>query len=139
MSMSAPGKPMPRPESRALTAPFWEATRRHELVIQRCGSCSSWIFHPREQCPECFSRELAWTPVSGRGRVYAFTVVHQPAHPGFRGETPYTYAVIQLEEGVRMASNVVGCAPAEVTVDMTVEAVFDDVSPEWTLVKFRPA
>ena len=136
---SSPAKLLPRPESRALTAPFWEATRRHELVIQRCRQCSSWVFHPREQCPVCFSRELAWTPVSGRGRVYAFTVVHQPAHPAFQSETPYTYAVIQLEEGVRMVSNVVGCAPAEVRVDMPVVAVFDDVSPEWTLVKFKPA
>jgi uncharacterized OB-fold protein len=132
-------KPMPKPESRALTAPFWEATRRHELVIQRCQQCSSWVFHPREQCPVCFSRELEWTSVSGRGRVYAFTVVHQPAHPGFQLDAPYTYAIIQLDEGVRMASNVVECPPGEVKVDMPVVAVFDDVSPEWTLVKFRPA
>ena len=129
----------PLPAIDRVSRPYWEAARRHELVIQRCGQCSSWIFYPREQCPECFSRELAWTPVSGRGRVYAFTVVHQPAHPGFQGETPYTYAVIQLEEGVRMASNVVGCAPADVKVEMAVEAVFDEVSPDWTLVKFRPS
>jgi uncharacterized protein len=135
----AVAKPLPRPESRALTAPFWAATRRHELVIQRCKQCSTWVFHPREQCPECFSRELDWTPVSGRGRVYAFTVVHQPAHPGFQADSPYTYAIIQLEEGVRMASNVVGCEPAAVRVDLPVVAVFDDVSPDWTLVKFRPA
>ena len=135
---TAVAKPMPKPESRAATAPFWEATKRHELVIQRCGQCGKWVFHPREQCPECFSRELEWTRASGRGRVYAFTIVHQPAHPGFMGDVPYAYAIIQLEEGARMASNIVGCPPSEVRVDMPVEAVFDDVSPEWTLVKFRP-
>ena len=132
-------KPLPRPESRELTAPFWEATRRHELVMQRCQQCSSWVFHPREQCPVCFSRELSWAPVSGRGRVYAFTVVHQPAHPAFQLEAPYTYAVIELEEGVRMVSNIVECSPDDVRVDMPVVAVFDDASPEWTLVKFKPA
>ena len=82
----APAKPLPRPECRELTAPFWEATRRHELVMQRCQKCAGWIFYPREQCPVCFSQDLAWAPVSGRGRVYAYTVVHQPANPAFQSE-----------------------------------------------------
>jgi uncharacterized OB-fold protein len=132
-------KPMPRPENRALTAPFWEAARRHELVCQRCTSCANWIFYPREQCPICFSRQLEWAPVSGRGRVYAMTVVHQPAHAAFEPDVPYVYAIIQLDEGVRMPSNIVDCQPGDVKVDMPVVAVFEDVSPEWTLVKFRPA
>jgi len=135
----APAKPLPRPESRGLTAPFWEAARRHELIMQRCIQCASWIFYPREQCPVCFSQNLEWAPVSGRGRVYAYTVVYQPAHPAFQSEAPYTYAVIQLDEGVRMVSNVVECKPDDVQVDMPVVAVFEDVSPEWTLVKFKPA
>lgn len=131
-------KPMPRPELKALTAPFWEAARRHELVCQRCRGCAGWIFYPREQCPVCFSQDLEFAPVSGRGRVYAYTVVHQPADRAFEPEVPYTYAIVQLDEGVRMPTNIVECSPDDVKVDMPVVAVFEDVSPEWTLVKFKP-
>jgi len=132
-------KPFPRPESKGLTAPYWEAARRHELVSQRCAHCANWIFYPREQCPTCFSTRLDWAPVSGKGRVFAFTIVHQPAHPGFQPEAPYAYAIVQLDEGVRMPTNIVDCPLDEICVDMAVTAVFDDVSPDWTLVKFRPA
>jgi uncharacterized OB-fold protein len=130
---------MPRPESRGLTAPYWEAARRHELVCQRCVRCSVWIFYPREQCPDCFSTELEWAPVAGNGRVFAFTIVHQPAHRAFEPDVPYAYAIVQLDEGVRMPTNIVDCPLEEIEVDMPVTVVFDDVSPEWTLVKFRPA
>ena len=77
--------------------------------MQRCTACAGWIFYPREQCPVCFSQKLEWAPVSGRGRVYTFTIVHQPAHPAFLAETPYTYAIVQLDEGVRVPTNIVEC------------------------------
>jgi uncharacterized OB-fold protein len=134
-----PPKPMPRPESRGLTAPFWEATKRHELVCQRCRQCSKWIFYPREQCPTCFSTDLEWAGLSGQGRVFAFTIVQQPAHRAFEPDVPYAYAIVQLDEGVRMPTNIVDCALEDIRVDMPVSVTFDDVSPEWTLVKFRPA
>ena len=73
------------------------------------------------------------------GRVYTYTIVDQPAHPDFQADTPYTYAIVQLDEGVRVPTNIVECAPEDVRVDMPVGAVFDDVSAEWTLVKFKPA
>ena len=132
-------KPMPRPEHRALTAPFWEAAKRHELVCQRCVKCASWIFYPREQCPTCFSTDLEWAPVSGEGRVFAYTIVYQPANTAFEPDAPYAYAIVQLDEGVRLPTNIVDCPLDDVKVDMPVTVVFDDVSPEWTLVKFRPA
>src|SRR3954454_384478 len=96
----APSKPMPRPELKGLTAPYWEAAKRHQLVCQRCTECANWIFYPREQCPVCFSNKLEWAPVSGRGRVFAYTIVSQPAHPGFEPDVPYAYAIVQLDEGV---------------------------------------
>ena len=132
-------KPLPRPENRGLTAPFWEAAKRHELVCQRCRRCASWIFYPREQCPHCFSQDLEYAPVSGRGRVHAYTIVYQPAVAAFNEDAPYVFALIQLDEGPRMISNVTGCEPRDVKVDMPVVATYDDVTPEWTLVKFRPA
>jgi uncharacterized OB-fold protein len=134
----APSKPMPRPESRGLTAPYWEAAKRHELVCQRCRQCSKWIFYPREQCPTCFSTDLEWAGLSGHGRVFAFTIVQQPAHRAFEPDVPYAYAIVQTDEGVRMPTNIVECALEDIRVDMAVSVTFDDVSPEWTLVKFRP-
>ena len=134
-----PTKPMPLPENKGLTAPFWEAAKRHELVMQRCKKCANWIFYPREQCPVCFSQDLEYAPVSGRGRVYAFTVVYQPGNPAFEPEAPYVYAVIQLDEGVRMPSNITGISPDDVQIDMPVVATYEDVSPDWTLIKFEPS
>jgi uncharacterized protein len=77
--------------------------------------------------------------VSGRGRLHTYTVVYQPANAAFQDDTPHIYAVVQLDEGPRMVSNVVQCEIDAVRVDMPLEAIFDDVSPEWTLVKFKPA
>jgi uncharacterized OB-fold protein len=77
--------------------------------------------------------------VSGRGRLHTYTVVYQPGNAAFRGDTPYIYAVVQLDEGPRMVSNIVQCEIDAVRVDMPLEAIFDDVTPEWTLVKFKPA
>jgi uncharacterized OB-fold protein len=131
-------KPLPAPHNAALTTPFWEATKRHELVMPRCKTCSNLFFYPRELCPHCLCADLEWVPVSGKGRVYSFTVVHQPAHPSFLEDVPHVFAIIQLDEGVRLTSNIVGCSINDVHVDMRVSATFDDVTPEVTLVKFKP-
>ena len=86
-----------------------------------------------------FSAALEWVPVSGRGRLHSFTIVYQPANAAFREDAPHVYAVVQLDEGPRLVSNVVECDPEAVRVDMPLLAVFDAVTPEWTLVKFKPA
>lgn len=132
-------KPLPNPSNPELTRPFWEAAKRHELVMPRCRMCASVFFYPREICPSCFSADLEWVPVSGKGRVHSFTVVYQPGIAAFRDDTPYIYVMVQLDEGPRMVSNLVGCAIEDAKVDMPVTAVFDDVTPEVTLVKFQPA
>src|SRR5659263_119497 len=92
-------KPLPVPEHLGVTGPFWDGTKRHELMIPRCKQCDSLHFYPREQCPNCFSQDLEWVKVSGEARLHAFTVVHQPGHPGFNDDVPYVHAVIQLLEG----------------------------------------
>jgi uncharacterized OB-fold protein len=139
MTISTYKKPLPRPENKELTQPFWDAARRHELVMQRCRSCDRYIFYPREQCPFCFSRDLGYDPVSGRGRLHSYTVIYQPAHPSFSEDAPYVFALVQLDEGVRMITNLVGCGPDDVKIDMPLVAAFEDVTPEWTLVRFKPA
>jgi uncharacterized OB-fold protein len=130
-------KPLPRPT--AVSREFWAAARRHELRVQRCRACGQHIFYPRVFCPACLSDGLEWVNVSGRGRVYSFTVVRRAMHPAFRPDVPYVLAIVELEEGPRLTTNIVGCDPLDVRVDMPVEVVFDDVTPEVTLVKFRPS
>jgi uncharacterized OB-fold protein len=132
-------KPLPRPFNPELTRPFWEAAKRHELVMPRCKTCDQLFFYPRSECPRCLGSDLEWVGVSGRGRLHSFTIINQPVNAAFRDDVPYVYAVVQLIEGPRMISNLVECDVESISVDMPVEAVFDDVTPEWTLVKFKPA
>ncbi len=131
-------KPLPTPANEELSRPFWEAARRHQLIMPRCNTCGSVFFYPREACPVCLGADLGWTPVSGKGRVYSYTVVHQSANAAFQPDAPYVYAVVQLDEGPRLVSNVVDCPIEDVTVDMPVTATFEEVTPEVTLVKFKP-
>jgi uncharacterized OB-fold protein len=134
--VSAYAKPLPQvtPAMR----PFWEGARRHELVVQRCAGCGAHRFPARDICSRCLSREAEWTPVSGRGTVFSWAVMHQVYHPGFAAEVPYAVVVIELAEGARLVSNLVDCAPADIRAGMPVEVVFDDVAPDVTLPKFRP-
>ena len=133
-------KPLPRPEDEELTRPFWEAAKRHELTIPRCKFCNQFFWYPREVCPVCLRQDWDWELVTGRGRLHTFTVVRQPMNPAFNEEVPYAYAIVQLDEGIRMITNIVDCEiPDGLAIDMRVEAVFDDVADDWTLVKFRPA
>ncbi|MCH7705646.1 MAG: Zn-ribbon domain-containing OB-fold protein [Chloroflexi bacterium] len=131
--------PLPNSANPEQTRPFWEATKRHELVMPRCKTCAATFFYPRERCPDCLSNDLEWVSVSGRGRVYSFTVVYQPGGQAFRDDTPYVYAMIQLDEGPMMVSNLVECPVEDAKIDMQVVAVFEDVTPDVTLVKFKPA
>ncbi|MDO8613979.1 MAG: Zn-ribbon domain-containing OB-fold protein [Dehalococcoidia bacterium] len=130
-------RPLPRPSP--FSRPFWEAARRHELMIQRCSSCQSHIFYPRYNCPHCGSRDLEWVKASGRAKVYTYTVARRPTHPAFADRVPYVIAIVELEEGPRLTTNIVDCDPESVRIDMPVEVGFEDVDEEISLPMFRPA
>ena len=132
--MSEYFKPLPKPTP--TSRPFWDAAKRHELTIQRCGACKSYVYYPRDRCPKCFADQLEWQRVSGRGRVYSYTVVRRASARSF-GDAPYVLAIVELDEVPRMTSNIVA-PPEKVRVDMPVEVFFDDVTPDRTLVKFKP-
>lgn len=134
--MSAAAKPLPQitPEMK----PFWDAARRRQLVVQRCSGCGALRFPARDLCSRCLSREADWVPVSGRGTVFSFAVMHQVYHPGFANEVPYAVVVVEIPEGARILSNLVDCPVGDITIGMPVEVVFEDVSPDVTLPKFRP-
>ena len=134
---SAYDKPIPIPSNEVLTKPFWEATKRGELIIPYCNSCSTLFFYPREVCPNCFSKDLDWKKMSGKGHVYTYTHVRQAVHPSFQSANGHIYAIVQLDEGPKIPSGISGCEPNEVYVDMPVSVVFDDITEDYTLVKFE--
>lgn len=120
------------------TRPFWEGCKRHELLLQRCDDCGAFRYPPRQFCGRCFSDNTQWVRASGRGTVYSYTVIRQIGHPAFRDQVPYVVAYVDLEEGVRMMSNIVQCPPERVHIGMPVEVVFEEVTDLITLPKFRP-
>lgn len=128
----------PLPVLQPWSQPFWEGTRQHRLLIQECKACGFNIFYPRRVCPECWSTELGWTQASGRGRVFSYTVTLAGVEAKFADDLPYVLAMIDLDEGIRMTGNVVECSPEEVSIGMRVEVVFDKVSEEISLPKWRP-
>jgi uncharacterized OB-fold protein len=130
-------RPLPRPSP--FSRPFWEAARRHQLMIQRCSACQSHIFYPRYNCPQCGSRDLEWVKASGKGKVYTYTVARRPTHPAFADRVPYVIAIVELEEGPHLTTNIVDCDPDSVRIDMPLEVTFEDVNEETSLVMFRPA
>ncbi|MGH8981135.1 MAG: Zn-ribbon domain-containing OB-fold protein [Acidimicrobiales bacterium] len=120
-----------------LTAPYWDAAREHRLAVQRCA-CGRLAHPPVARCPACAGNVFTWPETSGRGAVYAFTVVHHSVHPVSTGKTPYVIALVELEEGPRIVTNIRGCAPEEVRVGMPVHVVFEDVDDSVTLPQFAP-
>jgi len=131
----------PLPQADPVTATFWESVKAHKMKIQRCNDTGKYFFYPRGMSPFTLSDNISWEPVSGKGTLHAFTIVHLNRAPGFADELPYVVAMVELEEGPRMMSNLIDIEPnpEKVKIGMPVELVYDDVTEEITLPKFRPA
>jgi uncharacterized OB-fold protein/acyl dehydratase len=129
--------PRPRPAITRDNAFWWEGVEAGKLLVQRCGGCGTLRHPPRPMCPQCQSLEWDTVEASGRGAVYSFVINHHPRVPAF--EYPLVIALVELEEGTRLVSNVVDVEPGDVHVGMPVEVVFTAVDPELTLPLFRPA
>ncbi len=130
-------KPIPVPNEDSEI--FWRGCSEHKLTIQRCKSCGKARFYPRIICPTCGSTDTEWFDASGDGSVFSYTIVHRAPSPAFKGDVPYVLAIVELEEGVRMMTNIVGCDPATVKIDMPVRVQFERMSDEILLPKFAPA
>jgi uncharacterized OB-fold protein len=135
--MSSYAKPLPLINEE--TKPYWDYCRRHELRMQKCHQCGYIRFPISVICPKCHAMEAEWVKLSGQGKIYSFTIYRVAYHPAFRDDIPYVVAIIQLDEGPRMESNIIGCKVEEVKMEMPVVVAFDDVTEEVTLPKFRPA
>ena len=131
-------KPLPTPSPEAQR--FWESAKKHELWIPYCRSCEKSYWYPRDFCPQCGSRDVEWRRSAGKGRVHTFAIQYRAFHPGWSDEVPYVTALIDLDDGVRIFSNLVETEadPKALRCEMPVEVVFEDVTDEITLAKFRP-
>lgn len=133
MSAQAP-QPLIDSDSR----PYWEGLTRGELRIQRCNDCARHVFYPRAICPHCFAHTLSWVTATGRGTIYSYTVVHQ-AYGTFADAVPFVVAIVELEEGIRMMTQIVNTPREEITIGKSVSIVFHKVSDEVTLPYFQLA
>ena len=127
--------PRPTPE----TQPFWDGCKEHKLVLPYCASCDAYTFYPRPFCVHCFSWDISWQEVSGRGKLHTFVINHRPV-PGFEDRAPYVICVVELDEGARIMSNLImdtTPTPENVQVEMPVEVMWADVTDEITLPQFR--
>ena len=121
------------------TLAYWEGCGRGELVLQRCGDCGAVQHRPRGVCASCLSSGLEHFVASGRGRVHTFTVTHQNGQAAFRNACPYVLAYVDLEEGPRLMTNIVGCEPEVVEIGMAVRADFVAAGDELGVPRFVPA
>ena len=147
------GSPVPSPARRPLlqalaaiapdanTRPFWEACNRRELRVQRCTRCGRFRHPPLPGCPRCGSPESEWPQLSGRGRVFSFTIAHHAAMPPLAADVPYNVIVVELDDapGARLISNLLGAEPAALRIGMAVEIAWDEVADGVVLPRFRPA
>lgn len=132
------------PEVRPDTIEFWNACRKHEFKVQKCKKCGTCRFPPRPMCHSCNSVEAEWVKVDGNGQIYSWIVVresaYRPVRPGFKEDVPYIVALADFPQAgnIRLLSNMVDCRPDELSVGMPVKVVFDDITGEISLPKFKP-
>ncbi|WP_085991209.1 Zn-ribbon domain-containing OB-fold protein [Oceanobacillus senegalensis] len=126
------------PEPTVETEKFWQGCRKRELLIQQCNECGHYQFYPRIMCTDCMSRNIDWMSATGRGKVKTYTIIYRAISKAYAKDVPYVVAIIELEEGPSLMSNVVGCKPEEVKVGQEVMVTFEDWSEEISIPKFTP-
>lgn len=129
---------IPLPQETEENRPFWESARRHALRLQKCTSCDTYRYPVAPYCPECLSEDAEWVPVSGKATVFGFTIIHQRYHPYFADKVPYNVAVVELEEGPKLVTNIVDIANENIRIGMPVTITYQEVVDGFTLPKFRP-
>ena len=142
MNTVDPGRlPLPPLAPSPEAAPFWDACRQHRLVLPHCPACDRFFFYPRVLCPGCGSRDVTWRESAGRGEVYTFCIQHAARLPGFVGATPFVTAIVELAEGPRLMTFLIGVPPdpERIRCGMPVEVVFRDLPDGNVLPVFRPA
>jgi uncharacterized OB-fold protein len=119
--------------------PFWDSLRERSVKVQRCDECGAFRYVPKEICSRCYSASYTWAPISGRGTVYSYTIVHRAPTPAYQEDVPYAIVHVAMAEGIRMAGNLIGADPETVAIDGPVRITYQDLTPEWTILQFEPA
>jgi uncharacterized protein len=130
---------LPLPHARGMAAEFYNFCKQHDLRFQRCSDCGTWRHVPRDMCAKCGSYKWEWARSSGKGKVFSWTTAIQPMMPQFADKVPYSPAIIELEEGVRMVTWISDVKPDDLQLGLAVEVAFDDVTDDVSLPKFRRA
>jgi uncharacterized protein len=131
-----PAPPLPVPDQ--ASAPFFEGAAAGRLMLMRCLGCRAYRYPSRDRCDLCWSTETEWAPASGRATLHSWVIFHQVYHPGFADRVPYNVAVVELEEGPRITTNVIGCEPDQLRAGMPLRVSFETVAEGLALPKFRP-
>jgi uncharacterized OB-fold protein len=121
------------------TRPFWDAAKNGQLLLGKCNGCATVHYYPRPMCPKCWSEDVSMVPASGRGEVYTYSTVYVNDLPPFNTRVPYIAAQVDLEEGVRITTNIVECEVADLEIGMPVELRFQAISDDVTIPVFAPA
>jgi uncharacterized OB-fold protein len=121
------------------TKPFWDGLKEHKFLLRHCNACGRDHYYPRPFCPTCWSDDLSWKPASGRGRLYTYSIVHVNDLPPFNERVPYVAAIVELDEGPRVMTNVEGVPFDELRADMPVTVDFKAISDDVTIAVFRAA
>lgn len=129
----------PLPKLNADVKPFWDGCKKHELRFQKCQACGHVRWPPSILCPECHQKETQWIIAGGHGTLYTYAVYHIAYHPGFANDIPYVVAIVELDEGPHLLTNIIDCRPREISCGMNVIVAWEDVTPDITLPKFKPA
>lgn len=136
MTQHMPNLPRPLPQIDRDHEEWWAGLRRHELLVQECTHCQKRIFPPQSMCPHCHSPERGWHRLSNRGTVYSWVTVRRPSHPWFADKVPYAVVLVEMEEGFRFVGSI-DCAADRLREGLPVEAGFEDVNEQVSLLRFR--
>lgn len=128
-------KPVPRIDD--TNRPHWEGARKGELQVQHCKSCGTYRYPPARWCSECLSEDIEWVKASGKGTVWSWCAFHRQYFKGFDAEIPYAVVLVELDEGPKLYSNLVGVPKDRIRIGMRVRAAFEPATPDLTLVKFE--
>jgi uncharacterized OB-fold protein len=127
----------PKPQSTEYSEGFWEGVRRGELVVQRCTDCECLRHYPQPMCADCHGTAFDWAPVSGLGAIYSYTVSHSAFHPAWKDHVPYVLATIELDEGIRMITDLLGVDPESIAIGQRVEVYFESMPGQGPVPRFR--